>query len=118
MPIYSLDFSDDEDEHFSLADRYFYTKPTDNILVHSDEEIMADDVSETDEEIMSDGYTDTEDDMSVDLDDCESEDEQDLIDGEEEYEKFKHTLLDFIVDEMIEDGEEYQPKHKRNKIDQ
>ena len=105
MPIYSLDFSDDECEQFSLCDRYFYpTFQPKNVIVDLDE--MSDD-----------DMTDTEDDMSVDLDDYVSEDEQDLIDGEEEYQKFKHTLSDFIIDDMIEDEEEYQPRTKRKRVE-
>lgn len=104
MPIYTLDFSDDEEDPLcecSLCYKRDYPifQPA-TITVDLD-------------------MTDTEDEMSVDLDDDVSDDEQDLIDGEEEYEKFKHTLADFIEDDLIEDiDEEYLPKCKRNKLDQ
>ena len=109
MPIYTLDFSDDEYDlcECSLCKVRDYPifKPK-NIIMDIDNVIMEDD------------ETDTEDDMSVDLDDHASEDEQDLKDGEEEYEKFKHTLSDFIVDDMIEDEEEYQPRTKRKRVEE
>jgi hypothetical protein len=104
MPIYSLDFSDDEDNQLCecslcyIRDYPIFQPKT--IAVDLD-------------------LTDTEDEMSVDLEDDESDDEQDLIDGEEEYQKFKHTLSDFIEDDLIEDiSEEYLPPRKRNKLNQ
>jgi len=55
--------------------------------------------SETEDEELI--WTDTEDSESVDLDDYEDDDEEDLRQGEIEYEKYKHTLSDFIVDDAL-----------------
>lgn len=105
MPIYTLDFSDDEDELCEctlckVRDYPIFTSK--NIIVDLD---------------IIDEETDTEDDESVDLEDYESEDEQDLIDGEEEYQKFKHLLSDFVVDDMVEDDKEYTPPLKRKRME-
>jgi len=107
MSINSLDFSSDEEEEIIIPE---YVLNNIHVDLSSDE--PPSDLS-SDESIMEDLYTDTEDDASVDLDSECSEDEMDLIEGEEEYKKFKHLLAD-----LIEDGEEYLPKHKRNKLDQ
>lgn len=43
------------------------------------------------------------DDESIDLDDCISDDEEDLYQGKIEYELKKHELDNFICNDMIED---------------
>lgn len=43
------------------------------------------------------------DDESIDLDDCISDDEEDLNQGKIEYELKKHELDNFICNDMIED---------------
>lgn len=43
------------------------------------------------------------DDGSLDLSDDEYNDREDLTKGDLEYEKYKHTLSDFIEDDLIED---------------
>ena len=46
------------------------------------------------------------DDGSLDLSDDEYNDREDLTKGDLEYEKYKHTLSDFIIeDDLIEDDE-------------
>jgi hypothetical protein len=82
---------------------------------------ITDSESETEDEELI--WTDTEDSESVDLDDYEDDDEEDLRQGEIEYEKYKHTLSDFIVDDSIEDiksegqsSETRVPANKKRKI--
>jgi len=117
MSINSLDFSSDEEE--IIIPEYVLNNIQVDLLSDEPSDISSSDVSSLDDEsITEDMYTDTEDDASVDLDSECSEDEMDLIEGEEEYKKFKHLLADLIEDDAIEDCEEYQPKHKRNKISQ
>ena len=107
MPIYTLDFSDDEDDQICEC----------SLCYKRDYPIFQPKTITVDLDM-----TDTEDEMSVDLDDYASEDEEDLIEGDEEYENFKHVFLDFIEydeDDVIEDkDEEYQPSRKRNRSDQ
>lgn len=101
-------YSDDECEQCNIRDRYFTVLAgLTDMLTDSDE----------DNDLTEDELTDTEDDMSVDLEDYEEADTQDLIDGEKEYQKFKHTLSDFIIDDLLEDEEEFQPQTKRKRIE-
>jgi hypothetical protein len=122
MPSYYLDLSDeDEDEkRYSTVDRYFSLMPTISDAVAKEEEEDISSVSDTDSSMSEDLLTETEDDASVDLDEDESDDEYDHIEGEEEYEKFKHTLIDFIVDEMVEavEDEERSSPVKRRRIEE
>ena len=61
-------------------------------------------ISSDDENYDSDYTLETiTDDGSLDLSDDEYNDREDLTEGDLEYEKYKHTLSDFIEDDLIED---------------
>ena len=111
MSINSLDFSSDEEE--IIIPEYVLNNIQVDLLSDEPSDVSSSDLSSSDESITEDMYTDTEDDASVDLDSECSEDEMDLIEGEEEYEKFKHLLADLIEDDAIEDGEDYAPKKRK-----
>lgn len=90
----------------------------------NNKEIIDDSDNETEDEELI--WTDTEDSESVDLDDYEDDDEEDLRQGEIEYEKYKHalvsldrpsdTLSDFIVDDSLEYIEPVNKKRKINDL--
>ncbi len=122
MPLYYLDLSDEEEDEkrYSIVDRYFSIMPTISDTVAKEVEEDTSSMTDTDSSMSEDLLTETEDDASVDLDEDESDDEYDHIEGEEEYEKFKHTLVDFIVDEMIEavEDKECSSPVKRKRIEE